>query len=331
MFRFAAPLWLLALLALPALGWLRRRRPPPALALPSTAGLGALRPSFTARTRWFPTALKAGAAGLMIVGLARPQWGNREVTRLTEGINIVLAVDSSQSMAAVDFTLDGQPVERLDAVKAVVRDFVGRRDGDRIGLVVFGSAAYTQMPLTTDYHAVVAALEHLEIGAAGNATAVGDALGIAVKRLQDVASKSNVVILLTDGRSNTGELTPQVAADAAKTLGVKVYTIGIGSRGQVPFVVEDPVWGRRVVYRRVDIDEEALVDVASRTGGTYFHAEGLDGLRRVYEAIDRLEKNRVRMKTFEAYQELYGYAVISALALLLVAVLATNTRYLEAP
>jgi len=331
LFRFADPFWLLALLALPAAWWWRRRRGPPALRLATTAGFHGLRPSFWVRTRWLVPALKAAALALLVLGLARPQWGNREVVRLQEGINIVLALDLSESMAAIDFELDGQRVTRLDAVKAVVKDFVAGRSGDRLGLVVFGTEAYTQLPLTTDYDTLVATLERLEIGAAGPNTAVGDALGVAARRLQDVESRSNVVVLLTDGESNAGELAPATAAEAARQLGVKVYTIGIGSDGEAPFVVDSPLWGKRVVYQRVSMDEDTLRSVADATGGLYFRATGLDGLREVYEAIDRLEKTEVETRTFEEYDELYAAALLPALVLLLAAVAAASTRYLELP
>jgi Ca-activated chloride channel family protein len=331
MFRFQSPYWL-ALLALPALIYLLRRRTwHPTLSVSSAAGLRALRPSYVVRTRWLVSLLEAAALVLMVAGLARPQWGNRETVRLSEGINIVLAVDLSESMQALDFELGGDRVNRLQAVKAVVRDFVGKRTGDRIGMVVFGSEAYTQMPLTTDHGATVSVLERLEIGAAGPSTAIGDAIGISVKRLQDIDSKSNVVILLTDGRSNSGELSPELGADIARKLGVKVYTVGVGTRGDVPFVVADPFGRRRVVYRRVDIDEEALQQIADKTGAAYFHAENVEGLHRVYDAIDRLEKTEVEVQSFDQYDELYPYLLLPAIALLLLATAAAGTRYLEAP
>lgn len=331
MFRFEAPLWLALLAAVPPALLLRRRAGSPELAFPSIRALRALRPSLFARTRWLPTACEAVALILMIAGLARPQWGNRETLRLTEGINIVLALDLSESMSALDFTLGGNRMNRLDAVKAVVRDFVAKRDGDRIATVVFGSAAYTQMPLTTDYGATLSAIERLMIGAAGPNTALGDAIGIAVKRIQDVESKSNVIVLLTDGRSNAGEIPPGVAADVAQKLGIRIYTIGIGTRGEAPFLVEGPFGGKQVVYRRADIDEDALKAIAEKTGGLYFHAESLEGLGAVYDTIDRLEKTKVQVKSFDRFEELYPYALFPSLGLLLLAAVASNTRYLEAP
>ncbi len=330
MLRFAEPWWLVLLVVLPGIVLLRRRRPGPRFGMATAGGLGGIRPSFVARTRWLPTALKVAALALMILALARPQWGSRETTRLTEGINLVLAVDTSESMSAIDFELDGKRLNRLGAVKAVVRDFVGGRAGDRVGVVVFGSEAYTQLPLTTDYGTVLTTLERLEIGAAGPATAIGDAIGISVKRLEDVPAKSNVVVLLTDGQSNSGELSPEAAADAARELGVKVYTIGIGSRGEAPFVVQDPIFGKRVVYRRVDFDEGTLKRVAKTTGAEYFHAEALAGLSEVYATIDRLEKNEVKVRTFDSFDDWYPYLLFPALALLLAAAVTASTRYREA-
>ena len=269
--------------------------------------------------------------GLLVVGLARPQWGSREVVRLEAGINIVLALDLSESMAAIDFELEGERVTRLDAVKAVVEDFVEGRDGDRIGLVVFGTEAYTQLPLTTDYDTLVATLARLEIGAAGPNTALGDALGVSTRRLQDVESLSNLVVLLTDGESNAGGLSPSAAAEAARQLGVKVYTIGIGSEGEAPFVVDSPLWGKRVVYQRVSLDEVGLRAVAEATGGMYFRAAGLEGLQKVYDTIDRLEKTEVETRVYEQYEELYPWALVPALGLLLAAAVLGATRYLEVP
>lgn len=331
MFRFQDPLWF-GLLLVPLIRYgLARRVRRPALAIPSVGRVLPLHRGFFVRTRWLVPVLTSAAFVLMVCALARPQWGQRETLQLTRGINIVLAVDTSESMSALDFRLGGKSVNRLQAVNAVVRDFVTKRSGDRIGLVIFGSEAYTQMPLTSDYDALVSILDRVEVGAAGKSTAVGDAIGIAVKRLQEMESASNVVVLLTDGRSNTGELDPLTAAGVAKELGVRIYTIGVGTSGPVPFVVEDPLFGRRVIHRRVEIDEETLRAVAERSGGIYFHASNLEGLKKVYDTIDALEKTEIKVKTYENFDELYPRFLIPALALLLMAVVFANTRYLEIP
>lgn len=331
MFRFAAPLFLLLLAALPAIALIRRRRRDPAMAVPTAAPGFAAPPSLTVTIhRCLPT-LKYLVLALLVLALARPQWGVRRITVDTEGINIVLAVDLSESMAALDFERRGQVVDRLEAVKGVVRDFVAGRAGDRIGMVVFGSEAYTQLPLTRDYGTIVAVLERLEIGAAGKNTAVGDALGIALKRLADIESDANVVILLTDGRSNSGELTPAAAAEVAARQGVTVYTIGVGSRGRAPFRIRDPIFGERFVYQRVDIDEETLKEIADVTGGAYFRAEDTEALRRIYETIDEMETTEVEVTEYASYRDLYPAVLGAALLLLGLWSVLINTRFLPVP
>lgn len=297
----------------------------------SLSALRDVRGSVFLKTRWIPPVLKLAALTLMIVAMARPQWGTRQLSVLTEGINIILAVDISESMAALDFKRGGKIVNRLEAVKGVIQDFVAQRTGDRIGMVVFGSAAYTQVPLTRDYSTIAFLLDRLEIGAAGKSTAIGDAIGISLKRLEDIASKSNIIILLTDGRSNAGELSPEAAAEIAMQKEVKVYTVGVGSRGEVPFLVRHPVLGERYVYQRVDIDEGALENIAAKTDGLYFRAEDSKGLQEIYDTIDRLEKTEVKVKTFAEYRELYHYFLVPAFIILVAGVILANTRYLRVP
>jgi Ca-activated chloride channel family protein len=212
----------------------------------------------------------------------------------------------------------------------VVRDFIEKRDGDRIAMVVFGSAAYTQIPLTRDYNTIASILERLEIGMAGKETAIGDAIGISLKRLEDIQSQSNIIILLTDGRSNAGELSPDDAVTAAVSRGVKIYTIGVGTRGKAPFRV-NTVFGERFVYQEVDIDEEALKSIAEKTGGLYFRAENTDGLKKIYDTIDQLEKTEVKVQHFAEYNELYSYFLITAFILLSLWAVFSNTRFLRIP
>jgi len=268
---------------------------------------------------------------LMVIAVARPQLGTLQTTVKTKGVNIVLAVDLSESMAALDFKENGETVNRLTAVKGVIRDFIPTRENDRIGMVVFGSHVYTQLPLTRDYNAVSTVLEDLEIGAAGKSTAIGDAMGISLKRLADIPSRSNIIILLTDGRSNSGEVSPDTAARIAVERNVKIYTIGVGTRGRVPFLINDRVFGQRYVYQRVDIDEETLQSIADQTGGLYFRAENVEGLRKIYDTIGEMEKSEVKMKQFAVYDELYMYFLWAAFALLGLWVTLINTRYLRLP
>jgi Ca-activated chloride channel family protein len=294
----------------------------PAAAVPASAAL-LLRPMVPA--------FKYLVLILMIVALARPQWGTERTEVLTEGINIIMALDLSESMAALDFKKNGRVINRLEAVKGVVQDFVAGRSGDRIGMVVFGSHAYTQLPLTRDYNTIVSMLDRLKIGAAGKQTAIGDAIGISLKRLADIESKSNIIILLTDGQSNAGELSPVTAGEIAREKHVKIYTIGVGSRGKAPFLVNDPIFGQRYVYQRVSIDEETLKAIAEKTGGLYFRAENLEGLQEIYDTIDRLEKTEAKVDIFADYSEIYPWLLVPAMVLLFVYVVLRNTRFLVVP
>ena len=301
------------------------------MAMPGLAAADGIRPSLSLRAARLLPSLKYAALCLMVIALARPQWGTERVNVLTEGINVILAVDLSESMAALDFKRKGKIVNRLEAVKGVVEAFVQKRSGDRIGLVVFGSHAYTQIPLTRDYTTIVTMLERLEIGAAGKSTAIGDAIGISLKRIGDIESTSNVIILLTDGQSNAGELTPDIAAGIAAEKGVKIYTIGVGSRGEAPFLVNDPLFGERYVYQRVDMDEDTLKEIAGRTGGMYFRAEDIAGLEEIYDTIDQLEKTEVKVERFMENRELYPYFLLPAFVLLVLWGILTNTRFLRIP
>ncbi len=320
------------LAVLPAVLWIRRRgERTPMLFVPHLAAVRAVAPSSMLRAQQMMPVLKYAALFLMVIALARPQWGTQRLDVLSEGINIILAVDLSESMAALDFKKNGQVVNRLEAVKGVVADFVGKRTGDRIGLVVFGSQAYTQIPLTRDYTTIVSMLERLLIGAAGRNTAIGDAVGISLKRIGDVKSAANIIILLTDGQSNTGELSPDIAATIAAQKGVKIYTVGVGSRGEAPFRVDDSFFGERYIYRHVDMDEDALKAVAARTGGKYFRAEDTAALEGIYGTIDRLEKTEVKVDRFTENRELYPMCLAPAFVLIVLWVVLTNTRFLRIP
>jgi len=292
---------------------------------------GELQESFFVKTRWVVPFLKYLALGFLVTAMARPQWGTRQVSTLTEGINIILAVDVSESMAALDFKRQGKIVDRLEAVKGVIREFIAKRNGDRIGMVVFGSNAYTQIPLTRDYNTIALMLDRIKIGVAGKSTAVGDAIGISLKRLEDIKSKSNIIILLTDGRSNSGELSPEVATEIAAEKNIKIYTVGVGTRGKVPFLINHPVFGERYIYRQVDFDEKTLGYIADKTGALYFKAEDIKGLQRIYDTIDTLEKTKVKVKTFAEYKEFYSYFLVCGFAVLVLWIILSNTRYLRVP
>ncbi|MDM8526035.1 VWA domain-containing protein [Desulfococcaceae bacterium HSG8] len=286
-----------------------------------------IRASAALAIRWIVPFFKYSALCLLIVAMARPQSGTRKENILTEGINIALAVDLSKSMSVPDFKHKGRTVNRLEAVRGVVQDFISKRSGDRICMVVFGSEAYTQLPLTRDYNTIVSILDRLEIGAAGSETAIGDAIGISLKRLQDIKSKSNIIILLTDGESNSGQLAPETAAEIAVRKNIKIYTIGVGTKGKI--LVNDPFLGAR--YIRVNIDEDTLTDIAKKTGGLYFRAENIEGLQKIYDTIDKLEKTEIKVKSFAEYTELYSHFLIPAFVFLGLWIILSNTRFLKIP
>ena len=330
MFRFASPYMFALFAILPiAIAYQYRKKRQPAMTIPMV--FKGVSSSFWLTIRGLTPALKYAALSLMIIAMARPQWGTQQIDISTEGVNIVLTTDLSGSMAALDFKLKGKIVNRLEAVKSVVADFISKRMSDRIALVVFGTNAYTQLPLTRDYNTIASILERLQIGAAGDNTAIGDAIGISLKRLEDVKSKSNIIILLTDGQSNTGELSPENAADIAVQKKVKIYTIGVGTRGEAPFLVRHPVLGDRYVYQKVDMDEKTLKNIADKTGGLYFRAEDSEGLKKIYDTIDKLEKTEAKVKSFAEYKELYPFFLIPAFVLLVLWIILVNTRFLSVP
>lgn len=313
--RFQQP-WAL-LLALPVLGAavLALRRPGGArLRLPAGEFLKARAPSPRAlAARWAPGALQALALLLVVFALARPQKVVRVAGGEGKGIDIMLAVDTSLSMAAVDF----KPT-RLGAAKAVARRFVQGRAQDRIGLVTFGGAPILGCPPTLDYDALQGAIENLEPGMTrAEGTAVGDGLASAVARLKDSPAKSKVVILLTDGRSNTGVVDPETAAKAAAAYGVKVYAIGVGGKGETTMTVDDPRYGRVEVPVSDDLDEELLAEIARVTDAKSFRAQNGDELKQVFAEIDRLEKSKVALPTLAAVGDLHFWPLLLAALLLL--------------
>jgi Ca-activated chloride channel family protein len=218
-------------------------------------------------------------------------------------------------MRALDFELNGEAVTRLTAVQKVVSEFIKKRDTDRIGLVVFGEAAFTQAPLTLDKGLLLELVKKMEIGMAGDRTAIGTAIAIGGKRLKDLQAKSKLLILMTDGRHNAGELTPEEAAETVQTLGIKIHTIGVGGVGSAPFVVNTP-FGPRIVKQPVDLDEETLKKVATIGNGRYFRAADATRLWEIYDIIDREEKTEATVKQFFHFRELYFYFLVPALFLL---------------
>lgn len=313
--RLHDPLALVLLVLLP-LVWRWARRPPPALSYSSVELFRELGVGARAHWRRLLPLFRVAALGLLIVALARPQLGNEESVVRSEGIDIMLAVDVSSSMLAEDFTLDSGPANRLEAVKDVVRQFVEERGGDRVGLVLFAARPYLQSPLTLDHGWLMANLDRAEVGMIEDGTAVGSALATAVNGLEGTDGKSKIVILLTDGQSNAGRVTPEAAAEAASTLGYRVYTIGAGTRGVARYPRIDFLGNKRYVPMQVDIDEKTLRLIAQETGGRYFRATDTDSLRSIYEEIDELEKSEFEGLLYLDYHELYPWLAIPALLLL---------------
>lgn len=321
MFHFAYP-WLLLLILLP-LGlalWEWRGARPQILSFPLFHEIKALKGAAAGPWRFLPKILLYTSMVLFIVALARPQLVFEETEVSTEGVDIILSIDTSLSMGALDFNLGGQTVNRLVAVKKVVTEFIRRQVNDRIGMVVFGEHAYTQCPLTTDTDVLVEFLEHLQLGMAGDGTAIGDGLALSVKRLKDVPGKSKVVILLTDGRSNSGKISPEKAAEIAKTFGIKVYTIGIGTQGPVAFP-QPGIFGQRIIYVQLDLDQETLENIAEITGGRYFYAGDTQKLEEIYSEIGELEKTEIKVKHYQRLSEMYRYLLWPALLLILISLL----------
>lgn len=328
-FRFEDP-WLLLLLLLLALLSLRAVRAVPAIHYSSVDIVkvsGAHRANILDA---IPAILRFLAMALFIIAFARPQEGHKRTEIISQGVDIVLAIDTSGSMAALDFKKDDENVTRLEIVKDVVAEFIEKRQNDRVGMVVFGAEAFTQCPLTLDQGILLSFLEKLQIGMAGDATAVGSAIGISTRRLKDLQSKSKVIILLTDGRSNSGNLTPVQAAEIAKTFGIKIYTIGVGTQGKAPFMV-DTIFGQRVVYQNVDMDEDTLKKIAEMTEAKYFRATDRESLKNIYSQIDQLEKSDVKVLDHSEYKELFHYFVLSGLFLLIVEVALSGTILRRVP
>lgn len=306
-------LWLLALVPLLAL-FIGKRGSSPALVFSHSSvarKLGTRRRSVFGR---LTTGFKLLAVALLIIALSQPQLGKTTTEIEASGIDIILAVDVSSSMEAMDFTLKKKPVNRLEVVKAVVEQFIGERPNDRIGLLAFSGKPYVISPLTLDHDWLGRRLKALSIGMIEDGTAIGSAIGAGVSRLKDQQSKSRIIILLTDGMNTAGKIPPLLAAEAAQALDIKVYTIGAGTRGVAPTPVVDP-FGRKTLQRvKVNIDEATLKQIAEKTGARYFRATDTSSLQRIYAEIDTLETTTRTIKQFEQYRELFSSCIAAALA-----------------
>lgn len=309
------PWMLLLLLAIPVLVYLRfSRRRQPALQFSDASTLHRIAPSWAVLAQPLLPILYALGLLALVVAMARPQRGLAESRVHTEAVDIVLLVDVSTSMRAEDFSTVTRRIDRLDAAKDVIDTFIRNRANDRIGMVAFSAMPYTVSPLTLDHGWLIEQMQRLETGMLEDGTAIGDALASAVNRLRDSKAKSKVVVLLTDGMNNRGRLSPENAAQAAKAMNIKVYTIGAGVNGLVPIRVSDPFGGQRVIQQPSEIDEGTLQRIADISGARYFRATDLKGLQRIYDEIDKLEKTEFNVDQYTRFEERFmpwvGFALI---------------------
>ncbi len=330
MFRFANPEFLALLVILPVMvfWYMKRNRKSGSTLRYSNLGIiKSVKNSPVKKYRHVLFVLRLLVIGLLIICFARPQSGRSEEEIITEGIDIILAMDVSSSMLAEDF----KPKNRLEAAKVVASDFVKGRNNDRIGLVVFSAQSFTQCPLTLDYGILLRFMEDIHIGMIEDGTAIGMAIANCVNRLRDSKAKSKVVILLTDGRNNRGELDPITAAKVGKAYGIRIYTIGAGKRGDALYPVDDPIFGKRYVKMPVEIDEALLKQVAGITGGQYFRATDETSLEKIYNEIGEMEKTKIEVKEYTRYKELFVNYLLLALVLLAAEVVLSQTRFRKIP
>lgn len=317
---WANPQWLwLLLLLVPLIGihiWRRYGNRRPSLTFSDTSKLKNLPGNWRVYGTWIPPVLQWAAVALVILALARPQYQNSTVERSAEGIDIVMVLDISTSMRAEDLKPN-----RFNAARQVATDFIGKRFSDRIGLVVFARKSFTVVPPTLDYSLLKQLLDDVEMGVIEDGTAIGMGIATAVNRLKESPAESKVIILLTDGQNNSGEIDPVTAADLASTYEIKIYTIGAGTRGTAPYPVQDPIFGKRYQNVKVDIDEEMLTRIADMTDGQYFRATDTDSLQGIYDRIDRLERTEIEEVIYTDYQDLYPRFLLPAFLLLVVSVI----------
>lgn len=275
--------------------------------------------------------LRLIAAVLIILALARLQSPIADSKITSEGVDIVLALDSSTSMLAEDFKINGKRESRVEVIKDVVRNFIQGRKNDRIAIVTFAARAYTVCPLTLDYNWLLTNLERVKSGMLEDGTAIGSGIATSLNRLKNSKAKSKVVILLTDGRNNLGTISPLTAAEAAKALKVKIYTIGAGGKGPVPYPVRDLFGNQAYQQIEADLDEDTLIKIASITGAKFFRATDTESLREIYGEIDKLEKTPMQEKGYLQYNELFPLFLIPGLLLLFLEIVLTNTVLRKVP
>lgn len=330
---FGHPYVLLLLLLLPLLAWLKGKQgKPPAFVYSSVQLVRGILNVTRTRSGAFLAALRWLILAILIVALAQPRLTKSETRVTASGVDIVVALDMSGSMASEDFEVGRERLSRLSMAKEVLKKFVEKRPNDRIGIVAFATQAYIASPLTLDHEFLLQNLARLELGTIdNNRTAIGSALSTAINRLRELKSKSKIVILMTDGQNNSGKVAPLTVAEAAQTLGVKVYTIGVGMRGMAPM---PQFWqGRKVGYQMqpVDIDEDTLQKIANMTGGKYYRADNSQKFQAIYAEIDKLERTEAEVKKFAHHDELFAWVITPGLGLLLLEVLLRHTIWRRLP
>ncbi len=311
----------LLLLLLPLIGWyvMRLSKAQASFKLASTRAFKGMKPDFRIYMRHLPFALRLISLALIVIVIARPQSVSNWEETESQGIDIVLALDVSGSMLSQDL----QP-DRLQAAKKVAAEFITDRKNDNIGLVIFAGESFTQCPLTTDHKVLLNLLNEINFGMIEDGTAIGLGLATSVNRLKESTSDSRVVILLTDGTNNSGQIAPLTAADLARSYGIRVYTVGVGTKGMAPTPVNTP-YGIRMQNMPVDIDEKTLTEIAAMTGGQYFRAQDTEGLRQVYEEIDEMEKYLISVQNVTRRQEMFLPFALFALGLILLELLLRRT------
>ena len=331
-FQFLHPEFLFLLLLLPVLAiWKGRWGRPVAVRMPSTDDAISVGAKPRSKVGGFLAFFGLLAFALLIIAFARPRHGKGSTDIEASGIDIVITLDVSGSMEALDFQLEGKTMNRLEVVKSVVGKFVSQRPNDKLGMVAFAGRPYLVSPLTMDHEFLGKRLASVKMGQVEDGTAIGSAIATSVSHLRNSTAKSRIIILATDGVNNAGSVNPLTAAEAAKALGIKIYTIGTGIRGEAPVPVQDAFGRTHLQTVKVEIDEEMLREVSAATGGQSFRATDTGSLETIYESINQLEKTTRKLKKYQRYDELYLWFLIPGLCLLLLELVLTQTRFRRLP
>lgn len=332
MIHFLHPQFLSLLLLLPVIAfWLGRKGRVAGIEYSSASVAREVARETRSRAGRILVLLPLLAAAFFIIGLARPQIRNGTTEVEASGVDIMLAIDVSGSMQSLDYKVNGQPTSRVETVKSAVAKFIDARPDDRLGLIEFAGEPYSISPLTLDHDWLRQGLERVNTGTIPDGTALGDAIAMGVNRLRDQPSKSKVMVLLTDGCNNMGKVSPLLAAEAAKALGVKIYTIGAGVRGEAPFPMKDAFGQTHIVMVPSDVDEDTLGKIAQMTGGQFFRATDTEKLDQTYADIDRMEKTTRTVKKYEHVSELFAWALVPGLLVLGTSFWLEQTRFRRLP